>query len=303
MKISGQEGRGHLAMLVFSLLVAGSFSLGSRSANLIPPEVITTLRFVIAAVILSVAARLTGGLRGAAFASPWRYFLIGAFMALYFILMFEGLKTASAISTAAVFTLTPILAAGFGWLIMRQKLTGRIALALALGAMGALWVIFRGDLAALKRLEIGRGELIYFIGCAFHAAYAALVPRLNRGESALTFTAGTMVAGSILLVLWSAKGLIETDWAAVPAIVWVTLAYVALAATAASTALVQYASLRLPASKVMAYTYLVPSWVVIWEVALGAGLPPAKAAFGAVLTCTALLLLLQTTRPQTATQG
>jgi drug/metabolite transporter (DMT)-like permease len=69
------------------------------------------------------------------------------------------------------------MAAGFGWLFLRQRLTGRMALALAVGAAGALWVIFRGDLAALLRLEVGQGEEIYFWGCAAHA----LMPRWCGG--------------------------------------------------------------------------------------------------------------------------
>ncbi len=40
--------RGHAAMLAFSVLIAGSFSLGARVANLIDPVAITALRFVLA---------------------------------------------------------------------------------------------------------------------------------------------------------------------------------------------------------------------------------------------------------------
>ena len=42
-------------------------------------------------------------------------------------------------------------------------------------------------------------------------------------------------------------------FAALPAIVWVTLAYTSVFATAASFVLTQYAALRLPAAKVMAW--------------------------------------------------
>lgn len=291
--MSPRQWHGHLAMLVFSLLVAGSFSLGARAAPLIAPEAITALRFLLAAVLLTVAARASGGLRPRDFRAPWRYLLLGTAMAIYFVLMFEGLKTASAVSTAAVFTMTPLIAAGFGWLIMRQHLTPRMALALTAGAFGALWVIFRGDIGALLRLEIGRGEAIYFLGCVSHALYTALVPKLNRGESALTFTAGTMIAGSAVLAVWGAPALIALDWDAVPGIVWITLAYIAVAATAVSTAFVQFAALRLPASKVMAYTYLVPGWVILWELALGGAAPPAVVGFGVALTAAALVLLLK----------
>jgi len=285
--------QGHAAMLAFSALVAGSFSLGAMAAPHVDPAVLSALRFAIAAGILAGVARGAGGTRAAAINAPWRWAVLGGLMAAYFVLMFEGLKTAAAVPTAAVFTLTPVMAAGFGWLFLRQRTTARMALALALGAAGALWVIFRGDIGALLRMEIGRGEAIYFWGCAAHAAYAALVRRLNRGESAVVSTFLTMAGGTVVLTLWAAPALRDTDWAALPGIVWVTLAYVSIAATASTTWLVQFASLRLPAAKVMAYTYLVPSWVILWELALHGSWPPALVGLGVLLTCTALALLLK----------
>jgi drug/metabolite transporter (DMT)-like permease len=286
--------QGHAAMLLFSALVAGSFSLGALAAPHVDPAVLSALRFAVAAVILGAAARAAGGgLAAPLRTAPWRWAVLGGLMAAYFVLMFEGLKTATAISTAAVFTLTPIMTAGFGWLFLRQITTPRMALALALGAAGALWVIFDADLGALLRLDVGRGEAVYFIGCAAHAAYAVLVRRLNRGENAVTSTFLTLLAGSVLLFLWSLPGLAATDWAALPAIVWITLAYVSLAATATTTFLVQFATMRLPAAKVMAYTYLVPVWVILWELALHGLLPPALVAIGVLLIIAALSLLLK----------
>ncbi|MEZ5798745.1 MAG: DMT family transporter [Paracoccaceae bacterium] len=291
----GRSAQGHAAMLVFSALVAGSFALGARAAPHVDPAVLSALRFVIAAAILAAVARMAarGAVLRALAVAPWRWGVLGGLMAAYFVLMFEGLKTATSVSTAAVFTLTPVMAAGFGWLFLRQRLTARMALALALGAAGALWVIFRGDLAALARMHVGRGEAIYFWGCAAHAAYAALVRRLNRGESPVVTTFGTMAAGAGLLVLWSLPALRATDWAALPGIVWLTLAYVSVAATALTLFLVQFAALRLPAAKVMAYTYLVPSWVILWEIALGGALPPALILAGVGLCIGALALLLK----------
>jgi drug/metabolite transporter (DMT)-like permease len=185
------------------------------------------------------------------------------------------------------------MAAGFGWVFLRQRLTGRMAVALAIGGIGALWVIFRADLAALRRLEIGRGEAIYFIGCVAHAAYAPLVRKLNRGEPAVVFTFGMMVAGTLLLAAYAWPALLATDWAALPGIVWVTLVYVAVAASALTFVLLQYASLRLPAAKVMAYTYLVPSWVALWEVMLHGVVQPGLVLVGVAMTVLALGLLLK----------
>ena len=42
----------------------------------------------------------------------------------------------------------------------------------------------------------------------------------------------------------------------------------------------------------MAYTYLVPTWVILWQVALGHGTPPLVVGVGIALTVVALWLLL-----------
>lgn len=285
--------RGHLAMLAFSALVAGSFSLGSMAAPFVDPAALTTLRFVLAGTIVGAAALATTGIKRSAFVAPWRYLVLGALLAIYFVLMFEGLKTAAPVSTAAVFTLTPLLAAGFGWLLLRQITTARMAIALIIGAAGAAWVIFRADWHALLGFQIGKGEMIYFWGCVSHALYAPMVRKLNRGEPAIVFTFGMMVAGTIILGLWSWPAILATDWAALPAIVWIALAYVSVAASSMTFVLLQYATLRLPSAKVMAYTYLTPSWVILWEIALGRGLPPLGILAGVAMTITALYLLLE----------
>jgi drug/metabolite transporter (DMT)-like permease len=280
-------------MLLFSVLVAGSFSLGALAANEIAPAALNAVRFAIAGVVIGAAAMATTGLPRSALVAPWRYLILGGLFAAYFVLMFEGLKTAPPVSAAAVFTLTPLLSAVVGYLLLRQILTPRMALALALGAVGALWVIFKADLAALLSFEIGRGEAIYFVGCTAHAIYTPLIRKLNRGEPPVVFSFFTLLGGLGALVLWGWSDLRATDWASLPAIVWVTILYVAIAASSVTFVLLQYSTLRLPSSKVMAYTYMVPSWVILWEVALGGAAPPALVIAGVALTILALVMLLK----------
>jgi len=187
---------GHLAMLLFSALIAGSFALGVQIANEIDPIALNAVRFWIAAAIVGAIAWRKVGFRKEYAQAPWRYFILSGSLVVYFVLMFEGLKTAPAVSAAAVATLIPVFAAGFGYLLLRQMLTRRMALALFIGAIGAIWVIFRADVAALLAFDIGRGEAIYFVGCVSHALYTPMVRKLNRGEPVLVFTFGTLVVGA-----------------------------------------------------------------------------------------------------------
>jgi drug/metabolite transporter (DMT)-like permease len=155
-------------MLAFSALVAGSFSLGGQIANEIDPAALNAVRFAIAAAAVyggaACAGRATHG--GPPSAAPWRYFLLGGLFAVYFVTMFEGLKTAPPVSAAAVFTLTPDHERRvFGWVLLRQGVTARIAVALAIGAAGAIWVIFRADWSAIRAFrDRGAGEADLFLG-------------------------------------------------------------------------------------------------------------------------------------------
>lgn len=291
-RVSGDELRAHLAMLAFSALVAGSFSLGAMVANDVAPTALMALRFWLAAGLIAVWAAAKGQLRLSAWRAPWRYLVLGGVFATYFALMFEGLKTAAPVSASAVFTLMPAMAALFGRVILGQRPGPRVLAALAVGAMGALWVIFRADLGALLRFEIGRGEVVYFFGCMAHALYVPLIRRLNRGEGALAGTLGVLVAGALVLTAVGWGEIRATEWLSLPPLVWVALAYLVIFATALTFVLVQYASLRLPASRVTAYTYLTPTWVIGWEAALGHGTPPAAVLGGVALTLVSVLLLL-----------
>lgn len=285
--------RGHAAMLLFSALVAGSFSLGALASNEIAPVALNAARFWVAAIVIGLAVAMRGGVPRSALQAPWRYAVLGGLFAIYFVLMFEGLKTAAPVSAAAVFTLTPVMSGVFGYVLLRQITTPRMALALAVGAVGALWVIFRADLAAFLAFEVGRGEIIYFFGCVSHAIYTPMVRKMYRGEPAVVFTFGMLIAGAVLLTVWGWRDLIATPWAELPGIVWVTLIYVSIFASATTFVLLQFATLRLPSAKVMAYTYLTPSWVILWEMALGNGLPAGIVAVGVGLTIVALSLLLR----------
>jgi drug/metabolite transporter (DMT)-like permease len=286
--------KGHAAMLLFAAAISVSFSLGDRAAELIAPDALNALRFGIAAVVLGVLAALGPGLSRAQIAAPWRYPLMGGIFAIYFVLMFVALAIAEPVSVSTVFTLTPAMAAVFGWMLLRQRATSRTLLALLLGAAGAVWVIFRADLDALLALQVGRGEAIFALGCAAHALYTPLVRKLNRGEPALAFSFWTTASVCLVVTAVSAAtgSLFATDWTALPPIVWAAVLYLALGATALTVYLVQYAAMRLPAAKVMAYGYLVPSFVTLWEALFGFG-PPAPAVLaGVAATALAMVLLL-----------
>jgi drug/metabolite transporter (DMT)-like permease len=95
------------------------------------------------------------------------------------------------------------------------------------------------------------------------------------------------------MLVYGGDRVMATDWAALPPLVWVGIGYLAVFASASTFVLLQFAALRLPAAKVMAYTYLTPSWVILWELALGGTAPPPLILAGVGLSALALILLLK----------
>ncbi len=280
-------------MLLFSALIAAAFSIGKLAAPLIDPAALTAVRFVCAAAVMGavVLATRTQVMRAHAIA-PWRYLVLGGLMGTYFVLMFEALKTAQPVATSAIFTLIPAMSAGFSWVLMRQTYPLLAKIALLIGAIGAVWVIFRADLDALIAFDLGKGETIFFFGCVAHALYTPMVPRLNRGEPVLVFALGTILGALVVVGMYATPAIIATDWAALPGIVWFTVAYLGIFTTAGTFALLQFAALRLPSGKVMAYGYLTPVFVALYEGMLGNGWPAPFVWIGVGLIVCALLILL-----------
>jgi uncharacterized membrane protein len=182
----------HLAMIGFASFVAGSFSVGALAAPYVGPTALNAMRFVFGTAIMGAIALFLLRGRIPRPGAEWRFLVLGGLMAVFFVTMFIALRLTDPVSSGAVFTTMPIMSAFFGWLFLGQIPGRTVMLSLAIAGCGAVWVVFGGDLDALLSFDIGRGELIFLIGVACHAAYAPLVRRLNRGEPVIAFTFFTL---------------------------------------------------------------------------------------------------------------
>lgn len=291
------QKRGHLAMLAFSILVAGSFIFGVRIANMAEPAAIGSTRFLIAALLIGIYLWLSPHIKMSDLAkvrvAPWRFIVLSLVFSSYFIFMFEGLKTAATVSASVIFTLIPIMSAIFGYLLLRQIASRRMILALLIGSLGAIWVVFKADIGNLWAFNVGKGEIIYFVGCMAHGLFIPLSRKYNWGEKPIVTTFTILVVGGLMMGIYGINDIISVDWLNLPPIFWAGLLYLAVFNSAITFYLIQYAALVLPAAKVMAYNFLTPAWVILIEVYLGNDWPPSLILLGVGFTIIALILLLK----------
>lgn len=282
---------GHLAMLLFSALIAGSFSFGGLAAQHMDAAPLTLWRYLLTVLVMAVLA--FGMFRAPLVrpVQPWRFLILGGLIAFYMLTMFTALEFTDPVSTGAVFTLMPLLSAGFALLFIGQRTRSGVLAALMIAAVGAIWVIFRGNVAAILSFDIGRGEIIFFTGVTAHAAYVPLIRKFDRGENPVAFGFWVTVASALCLLPIGARELAATDFAALPLSVYVAVAYLAVVTTAITFLLLQFASMRLPAPKVLGYGYLTPSFIILLEGLLGHGWPPASVLAGAIVTACGLVAM------------
>lgn len=285
--------RGHLIMMVATVLVATSFPVGAAITHGLDPLVLTFLRFTLAAVLFAPIVAWRGGLAVPGVRDLARYGALSLCLVGFFWGMFAALRFTSALNTATIFTLLPLITALVAMVVLKERLGAPSRWALPIGAVGALWVVVRGDWGVLLSLDFGKGDAIFFAATAIMGVYGPLVKRLHRGEPMVQMTFWTLVTGSFWLLALSAPRLAQVDWATVSPGVYLGVVYLAIFTTLVSFFAIQWSALIIGPTKTVSYTYLHPMLVLVMGLALGENLPSAVTYPGFVLIFAAMYILLR----------
>ena len=278
-------------MAVTSLLIATSFPVGEAIARGLDPLALTLVRFAIAAAVFAPIVAAVHGIEVPTLARLAAYGAISAALVGFFWCMFAALRTTTAFNTSVLYTTVPALSALFGAIIAGERLMARHLIALSLGLVGALWVIFQGDIDRALGLEFSWGDAVFLAGCVLMGTYAPLIKRLYRGEPAATMTLWVLITGLGWLLLLVNAELWSIDWRAVEPRVWGGIVYLAVITTIVTSFLTQYATVRLGPTRTMAWSYFYPVIVIAIDWAFGKEFPPPATLPGvAIVVATSLVV-------------
>ncbi|MHA1566787.1 MAG: DMT family transporter [Alphaproteobacteria bacterium] len=293
----GQLRRGHLLMMLATVLVATSFPVGAAITHGLDSLVLTLLRFSLAAVLFAPIVVWRYGLVIPSWRDLARYGVLSACLVGFFWGMFSALRLTSVLNTAAIFALAPAITAVVSAILLKEKLSRAARIALPVGMIGSVWVIFRGDPVALLSLKLGLGDGIFFAATVAMGSYGALVKYLHRGEPMAQMTFWTLATGALWLLLLSAPRLADVAWTAVPASVYGGIAYLAVFTTLTTFFVIQWSATVIGPTKVMSYTYLNPALVLIIGLIFGQELPPL-ATYPGLLLIVSATFVLQLSKPR-----
>lgn len=288
----------HGCMLVSAFFVATSFTVGKAITPFMDPVVLTLVRFLLATLLFTPYVGCKFGLVYPGVTALMRYSLISGALIGFFWLMYLSLRITNPLHTGVIFTTVPGISGLYSWFLLREKLGSYRILALALAMVGALWVIFEGDIQRLFSMQLNHGDLLFFAGCLLMALYMPLVKLLHRGEPMAVMTFWILVTGCLWLLIFASTKLPVSSWATVPVKVWLGIAYLACFTTIITFFISQWATLHLGPTRVMAYSYLYPPIIAFIEWLLHNEIPSLKTMIGIIIILPAMIVVQQG-RPQT----
>lgn len=255
------------------------------------PIVLTLVRFLLATLLFTTYIIRKFGFVNPGFIALLRYSFISAVLVGFFWLMFLSLRTTSPLNTGVIFTTVPGISGFFSWFILRERLGKYCILALVIAMVGALWVIFEGDIPRLLKMQLNHGDLLFFAGCMLMALYMPLVKLLHRGEPMAVMTFWILVTGCLWLLLFACTKLPTVPWASIPRKVWLGIVYLAFFTTIITFFISQWATLRIGPTRVMAYSYLYPPLIVLIEWILHHQIPPLKTMIGVMIILPSMVIV------------
>ncbi|WP_415238953.1 DMT family transporter [Seleniivibrio woodruffii] len=260
-------------MMIYALLISGTFHVGHSIAGDINPVVLTFARFFMGSVIFGIYVGFSHGIKIPKPCRIVRYTFISLCLVIYFVCMFTALRYTTAANTGVEYTLVPVFTTIYGALFLKEVPNAGKAAVLGVVMLGAVWVIAGGSAENLVSLKFNKGDMIFVAGCMGMGMYPVLSKLLAKDEPTPVLTFWTLATGAAVLALWANTDIVQTNWSGLPLRLYLGLGYLTVFTTAVTFFIIQYAGRRLPVSKVMSYIYIIPLFVLAENFLLGNGLP------------------------------
>lgn len=275
------ERAGVAWMVLATLLWGATFVIIRDSVRSIDPYALVFVRFAAAGLLYLPIALLAR--------RPWSRaaleggVLTGLFTTGGYLFQAIGLTSTSAGSSAFLTCAATIFAGFFAWPILGQKPRPVLVTGIGIALAGAALLSIRGD------FRIGAGDLWTLLGAVCYAVQIVFVSiYAARVDSVVLVTVQSLTVA--LVVAPFATGL-PAQAAAVPADVWLRIAYLAIAGSMLAPLFQVLAQRRLPPGRVGLLFALEPVFALVFAVSFGAERFVLRWWIGAALILMSVLLV------------
>lgn len=283
--------KAHGLILLATFLIAGSFIASANVTGQVHPVSLNLLRFVIASACSLPAVLLNKRYRKQVPSVFPRSFIISFFYCGYFVCLFAALLTTTVLNTGTLYTLTPFITALSSAVLLKQAIGVKRTFVYLLGAVGTLWVVFKGNIDAFQSLSLNSGDLLFMLGVFSMCGYTLALKLLYRQDSVAVLTCCTLVGGTVWMTIATLAFGIPLQWNLLTSGDYVSMLYLAIGTTLVTSYLFQKASITLSPNNVTAYIYLSPACVAVLDYLANGITLSNTILFGILLSVVATFLL------------
>lgn len=180
-----------------------------------------------------------------------------------------AITMSSSIDTAVLGTLGPIFTMFFAFIFLGEPITGRKAGGVALSFAGVIFLIFNSVHSGGASSSSPMGIALLLLNSISFSFYLGYFRPLISKYSVVTFMKWMFLSSLLLSLPFSFKGLISTDFAAIPAGIRWEIGYLIVFATFFAYFLIPFGQKRIRPTLVSMYNYLQPIIAAIVSIAIG----------------------------------
>lgn len=244
-------------MFLQQILGALSFPVSKYGLGIIPPFTFAFYRFIIAAVVLLIIARTQTAKPEITRTDRRRIWML-AFLIIPINQTFYlwGQSLTAAAHCAVLFATTPLWVFIFAIFLLKEKLSWRRAVGIAIGLIGAFTIISSG--AIVVGTEYLAGDLITLISALAWALYTILSKPLAEKYGAIRVTAYSLAAGALMYMPFGLYHASNYDYSQSTLGAWLTVVYMAIGTSVAAYILWIWLLKHMPASRLAVFSNFQP---------------------------------------------
>lgn len=180
-----------------------------------------------------------------------------------------AISMATSIDTAIMSTLGPIFTMIFAFIFLGEPVTLRKAGGVALSFAGVIFLILNSVHLGGASSSTPLGIVLLLVNCLSFSLYLGLFRPVISKYSVVNFMKWSFLISAVLSLPFSMKGLLNTDFAAIPPKVCFEIGYLILCATCMAYFLIPFGQKRLRPTLVSMYTYLQPIIAAVVSISTG----------------------------------
>lgn len=285
-------GSTDLLLLLMTLIWGSNFTAikFSMGDNLLPLS-FNGLRFVLASILMAIAALASGHTMKVKGGDGWRLFGLGVLAnTLYQSLFIMGMAHTRAGNAALILATTPMFTAVISRLQRQEYFTARGIAGLLLAFGGIVLIILSGR-GEVSVGETVLGDCLLVASTVCWSLYTVGSKPLVHLYGSMKATAFMMITGTPLLLLVCAPSLLRQDWSRVRPVAWAGVVYSAVFAIALAYIIWNHGVRKIGSTRTAIYSNITPivAMLVAW-LALGEA-PTAGQVVGAVVIFAGIYLV------------